>query len=95
VNRHLTTASNAFEADIILSRLAEAGIHAWTQNEAGVGGGLAGPGMVGHVDIYVDEPDLEAAKRVLVAAQSVSEDELIALSEGKTPQAKPAEGDSR
>jgi putative signal transducing protein len=77
VSRHLTTASNEFEADIVLSRLTEAGIHGWESNSLG-----GRPGSAGPRDIYVDDPDLERAMAVLKEAQDVSEEDLDALAEG-------------
>ena len=77
--RHLTTASNEFEADIILSRLDEAGIHAWESNSLGGPAGSAGPR-----DVYVDDDvDLERAKDVLREAQNVAEEELDEFAEGE------------
>jgi len=77
--RYLTTGSNELEADIIVGRLSEAGIHAWQQ---GILGGR--PGYAGARDIYVEESDLEAAQEALRVARDVDEQELISLSEGKT-----------
>lgn len=88
VSRHLTTGSNEIEADIIVSRLSEAGIHAWQQGTLG-----GRPGYAGARDIYVEEADLEAAREALKAAQDVDEDELIALSEGKTQLTQPKKGE--
>jgi hypothetical protein len=85
VSRYLTTASNEFEADIILSRLSEAGLSAWQQGELG-----SRPGYTGARDIYVDEVDLESAREALKDAQDVDDDELIALSEAETPKSPPA-----
>jgi len=87
VSRYLTTGSNEIEADIIVGRLSEAGIVAWQQ------GALGGrPGYAGARDVYVEEVDLEAAREALKAAQDVDEDELISLSEGKTPADQTGEG---
>jgi hypothetical protein len=87
MSKYLTTGSNEIEADIIMSRLSEAGIHAWQQ------GALGGrPGYAGPRDIYVEEADLEAARDALRAAQDVDENELIALSEGRTQETTPAKG---
>jgi Putative prokaryotic signal transducing protein len=72
---YLTTGHNEIEADIIMSRLSEAGIAAWQQ---GLGGE---PGYSGARDVYVGDADLEAAREVLADAKDVDEDELIELSE--------------
>jgi Putative prokaryotic signal transducing protein len=73
----LTTASNEFEAEIILSRLQEAGIHAWESNDLGGRRGSAGPR-----GIWVEDSELEQATRVLKEAQEVDEAELDRLAEG-------------
>ena len=62
----------------MLSRLTEAGIHAWESNSLG-----GRPGSAGPRDIYVDDADLERAMAVLKEAQDVSEEELDALAEGE------------
>jgi hypothetical protein len=72
----LTTASNELEADIILSRLEEAGIHGWESNSLG-----GRPGSVGPRDIYVDDAELEQARRVLKEAQEVDAAELDRLAD--------------
>jgi hypothetical protein len=77
LSRHLTTASNEFEADIVLSRLRDAGISAWESNSLG-----GRPGSAGPRDVYVEDADLERARQALAAAQDVDEDELDALAEG-------------
>lgn len=82
MNRLLATAANSIEADIILSRLADAGIHGWPMDATPIwrrgGGG-------GACDIYVEEADLDRARRALEDAESVGEAELIALSEQSPP----------
>jgi hypothetical protein len=78
VSRHLTTASNELEADIILSRLTEAGVRAWESNSLG-----GRPGSAGPRDIYVDDADLERAMQALKEAEDVDEDELTALAEAE------------
>jgi hypothetical protein len=87
MSRHLATARNEIEADIIIGRLSDAGIHAWQQGTLG-----SRPGYAGTQDIYVEEVDLQPAREALKAAQDVNEDELIALSEGKTPPAPAQDG---
>jgi hypothetical protein len=74
--RHLTTASNQFEAEIILSRLREADINAWESSNVVGRFGLAGP-----QDIYVEDDDIERAQKVLRDAQDVNEEELDELAE--------------
>ena len=76
--RHLTTASNELEAEIILARLGEAGIHAWESNSLG-----GRPGSAGPRDVYVEHEDLERAREALREAQNVSEEELDELAEGE------------
>jgi hypothetical protein len=77
--RHLTTPRNEIEADIILSRLREAGISGWESNSLGGPQGSAGPR-----DIYVDDADVERAREVLRAAQDVDEGELEELAEDES-----------
>ena len=81
MNRHIASAANEFEADIVLSRLAEAGIHAWPTEVGSFGRGGGG----GPCDVYVDEADFERARRVLAEAESVNEAELDALAERSAP----------
>jgi Putative prokaryotic signal transducing protein len=88
MSAYLTTGSNELEADIILSRLAEAGINAWQQGTLG-----GRPGYAGARDVYVQDADLEPARKALKAAQDVDEDELVALSEGEAEQTRdPGQG---
>jgi hypothetical protein len=76
MNRWVATAGNEIEADIIVGRLADAGIHAWSSDP------LASRPVLNHpYDIYVDDADLDTAKRVLVEAQDVDEGELTRLAE--------------
>jgi hypothetical protein len=79
MSRHLTTASNEIEADIILGRLREAGVGGWESNSLGGRQGSAGPR-----DIYVNDADLGRAQEALHAAQDIDEDELDALAEGES-----------
>ena len=79
MSRHLTTASNEIEADIILGRLREAGVEAWESNSLGGPQGSGGPR-----DIYVNDADLGHAQEALQAAQDIDEDELDALAEGES-----------
>lgn len=80
MNRWVTTAGNEIEADIIVGRLTDAGIHAWASNPLASRTGLSRP-----YDIYVDDADLDAAKRVLVEAEGVDEGELARLAEEAGP----------
>lgn len=81
MNRHLASAANEFEADMIIARVAEAGIHAWPSDSGSFGRGGGG----GPRDVYVDEADLATARAALANAESVSEAELAALSEQSSP----------
>jgi transcriptional/translational regulatory protein YebC/TACO1 len=76
MSRYLTTATNEFEADMILERLAEAGVRAVEQ-------GTLGPraGGTGALDIHVEERDLDRAREALKAAEDVSDEELTQLSQ--------------
>jgi hypothetical protein len=80
--RHLIAANADFEAEIICSRLREAGIEPVRQGEGSRGrfGGALGR------DVYVQDGDFERAQAALSAAENVSEDELIRLSEGGAEQ---------
>lgn len=80
MNRWVTTAATEIEAYIIVSRLADAGIHAWSSDPFASRTGLSHP-----YDIYVNDPDLDAAKRVLVEAVDVDEGELTRLAEEAGP----------
>jgi hypothetical protein len=73
---HLTTAGTTFEAEIIIERLAEAGIQAVPLESTD-----PRVGMLGRCDIYVQEPDIARARAVLEADESFSEDELVRLEE--------------
>jgi hypothetical protein len=80
MNRWVTTAGNEIEADIIVGRLTDAGIHAWASDPLASRTGLNHP-----FDIYVDDTDLDAAKRVLVEAEDIGEGELARLAEEAGP----------
>ncbi len=81
MNRHLASAANELEADMIIARLAEAGIRAWPSDAGAFGrGGGAGPR-----DVYVEDADLTRARQTLEEAESISEADLIALSEESPP----------
>ena len=73
----VTTAGNGAEADLILQRLAEAGIPAISQRSIG------GPewGASGAQYIYVEASHLERAREVLNATGELSDKELAELSE--------------
>jgi Putative prokaryotic signal transducing protein len=74
----LITASSAFEAEIVCSRLREAGIEPLWQ-----GSEMPRSGEIVMRDIYVEDDELERAKQVLAEAEDFDEEELIRLSEGK------------
>lgn len=80
----LITASSAFEAEIVCSRLREAGIEPLWQ-----GSEMPRSGEIVMRDIYVEDDDVERAKKVLAEAQDFDEEELIRLSEGKEPATEP------
>jgi hypothetical protein len=71
------TASSGIEADLIIQRLAEAGIQATSQRSIG------GPewGVSGSQYVYVEASNLERAREVLSASEGLSDDELSSLSE--------------
>jgi Putative prokaryotic signal transducing protein len=83
MSTHLATVANEFEADMILTRLSEAGVRAWPSVEGPFGRGGTGETR----DIYVEDADLERAREVLAAAESIGEDELRTLSEQDPPPA--------
>jgi Putative prokaryotic signal transducing protein len=90
VTHFLTEAESEFGADIIISRLAEAGIHAWPEPVPGGPLRYAGysgfaRGAVGRRNVYVEESDLARARAVLAEAESVDEDELARLAEESGP----------
>ena len=84
MNRLLADVDNEFAADIIISRLAESGIHAWIQsNEALQSRG--GPTIRSRCTVYVEESELERARAALAEAEAVDEDELARLAEEAGP----------
>jgi len=72
----LTMAPTNFEAEIILERLAEAGIQAFPIKSQD-----PRVAMLGQFDIFVKPSDLEPARKVLDEDQSISEDELVKFEE--------------
>lgn len=80
MSRFLAHAESEFGADIIIARLAEAGIHAASPSVNSESGGA-----IGKWNIYVEEADLERAREVLAEAESVDEDELARLAEEAGP----------
>jgi len=66
--------SNEPEAQLVCSRLAAEGIHCMLQH-SGVGG-ARGWGAVGACDVYVEEADLDRARKAL-KTEPISEEELI------------------
>jgi hypothetical protein len=77
------TAGNAFEADLICQRLAEAGIAAVAQRT--IGGPEWGPS--GSQYVYVEAEHLDRARQILAAPEGVSEEELARLSDEAAPDA--------
>jgi hypothetical protein len=75
--RVAATAANGAEAELILQRLAEAGIVATSQRTIG------GPewGESGSQYIYVEGADLERARELLSTGGPLSDEELAKLSE--------------
>lgn len=79
--RYLIHAGNEFVGDMIRERLGEAGIESvFKKGSVRMMGTLAEGG-----DIYVEDGELERARRVLKEAGHVSEDELEELSEESPP----------
>ncbi len=76
----LTTAHDEIEADIVLARMKEAGIHAWPSSALRSRYGSAVP-----QDIYVEDEDLERARAALQASENVDEAELTRLAEESGP----------
>jgi hypothetical protein len=71
----VTTVSNELEAEIVVGRLAEAGIHCMQS------GGALRPGVGGGCSVYVEEADLDRAHEVLKADEGgFDEEELARLS---------------
>jgi hypothetical protein len=81
------TAANAAEADLIVQRLAEAGITATSQRTIG------GPewGESGSQYIYVEAAQRDRARETLKTAEGISEAELARQSEQPLPAAQPSE----
>jgi Putative prokaryotic signal transducing protein len=79
MSRHLATASNELEAQMVLSLVRGAGIQAWASSS------LGGEGVRGPCDIYVDDADLERAQQALADAGDVDEDELADLAQRQPP----------
>jgi hypothetical protein len=76
--RIVTSVSSEPEAELICSRLAEAGIQAMPERNTG-GGGWRGSGGC---DVYVEEHSLDRAREVLEADEGgVSDEELARLSD--------------
>ena len=74
--RPLTTASNEMEAEVIVGRLAEAGIHCMQS------GGVLRPSVGGGCSVYVEEADRDRAREVLKADEGgFDEEELARLSD--------------
>lgn len=73
---YLTTADTTFEAEIIIERLAEAGIEA-----VPIGSQDPRVAMLGQHDIFVPGPDLERARRVLEVDESFTEAEVVKAEE--------------
>jgi hypothetical protein len=73
----VATAANAVEADLIRSRLADAGIAAVSQRSIG------GPewGLSGGQYVYVEAAHLDRAREILSEAEGISDEELADLSE--------------
>jgi hypothetical protein len=88
----VATAANGPEADLIVQRLAEAGITATSQRTIG------GPewGTSGSQYIYVEAGERDRAREVLKTTEGISDEELARLSEQASPAAEPGqEGPSR
>jgi hypothetical protein len=73
----VATAANAVEAELIRSRLAEAGVAAVSQRSIG------GPewGLSGGQYVYVEAVHLDRAREILSEAEGLSDEELANLSE--------------
>jgi hypothetical protein len=71
------SASNGIEADLIIQRLAEAGIEAVSQRSIG------GPewGVSGAQYVYVEAWQLQRARELLSSSEEIGEEELARLSE--------------
>jgi hypothetical protein len=80
--RVAATASSVPEADLIVQRLAEAGIQATSQRSIG------GPewGLSGAQYVYVEAENLDQARAVLAAPSTLSDAELAELAEDAAPE---------
>jgi hypothetical protein len=87
VSRYLTTVGSGFEAEIVLGRLADAGIQAVQQGTLVLG---KPAGAAGAQDIYVEDEDFDRAREALRSAESVSEDELVRAEEDDAANARAA-----
>jgi hypothetical protein len=93
--RVAATAANGAEAELILQRLAQAGIVATSQRTIG------GPewGESGSQYVYVEAADLGRARELLNTGEGLSEDELAKLSEqgeeeaAESPRRRPPNGE--
>jgi hypothetical protein len=85
----VATAANESEAELMVQRLAEAGITATSQRT--IGGPEWGPS--GSQYIYVDAAQHDRAREILKTTEGISEEELARLSEQSLPAGEPAEQD--
>jgi hypothetical protein len=93
--RVAATAASGAEAELILQRLAEAGIVATSQRSIG------GPewGESGSQYIYVETADLERARELLNTGEGLGDEELAELSEqglqeaAEPPRRRPPDGE--
>jgi hypothetical protein len=83
----VATAANEPEADLIVQRLAQAGITATSQRTIG------GPewGTSGSRNIYVEATQRERARELLETTEGISEEQLARLSEQPSPPAEPSD----
>jgi hypothetical protein len=81
----VATAANAAEAELIVQRLAEAGITATSQRT--IGGPQWGPS--GSQYIYVESAERERAREILKSTEGLSDEELARLSEQAPPVTEP------
>jgi hypothetical protein len=85
----VATAANEPEADLILQRLAQAGISATSQRTIG----SAEWGTSGSQYIYVEAAQRERAREVLMVTEGISEEQLARLSEQPSPATEATEHD--
>jgi len=85
--RVAATAANEAEAELIVQRLAEAGITASSQRT--IGGPEWGPS--GSQYIYVESAERDKAREILKRTEGISEEELARLSEQPLPAGEPSE----